>query len=112
MLNSPAKGISQLAKPDKIYMQNPNILYAIAGNKANIGILRETFFLNQFLQSHVVNYIEKGDFLIDNKWIFEIGGPNKTRKQIKEVPNSYIVADDIEVGSYNTIPIWLFGFMY
>jgi predicted AAA+ superfamily ATPase len=112
LLNSAAKGINQLTKPDKIYLQNPNILYAIAGDKANIGTLRETFFLNQLLQSHVVNYIEKGDFLIDNKWIFEIGGSNKTRKQIKEIPNSYLVADDIEVGSYNTIPIWLFGFMY
>lgn len=112
LLNSPTKGISILSKPDKIYLHNPNMLTALTGNKADVGTLRETFFINQLLQNHTANYIEKGDFLIDNKWVFEVGGPNKTSKQIKDVPNSFIVMDDIEVGAYNTIPLWLFGFMY
>ena len=74
--------------------------------------MRETFFANQIRQQHSGSYTAKGDFLIDGKYIFEIGGKNKTGKQIKDLYNAFIVADDIEYGYHNKIPLWLFGFLY
>ena len=101
-------------------MQNTNITYALTNN-IDIGSARESFFVNQiknyfgsktqFLDTTI--YIaNKGDFLVNETYHFEIGGKNKSFKQIKDIPQSYIVADEIEIGHGNKIPLWLFGFLY
>ena len=105
-------GVSLLQKPDKLYVDNTNYMYALLGNEPDIGNLRETFFLNQISESHTVTYPPKGDFLIDDTHLFEIGGKTKNKKQIAGVEQSYIVSDDIEFGYENKIPLWLFGFLY
>lgn len=105
-------GISRLQKPTKIYLENTNLIYALSNDNANTGNIRETFFANQLAYHHQLNHTDNGDFLIDDKYIFEIGGKNKSDKQIKELPHSFIAADEIEYGFKNKIPLWLFGFLY
>jgi predicted AAA+ superfamily ATPase len=105
-------GINYLNKPDKLYLNNSNLMYALASEKPNNGNIRETFFLNQLRTKHKVSYPEKGDFLIDEKYLFEIGGQNKTQKQIAGIENAFIAADGIEYSVGNKIPLWLFGFLY
>jgi predicted AAA+ superfamily ATPase len=105
-------GISRLQKPAKIYLENTNLIYLLAQQNANVGNVRETFFINQLNYKHSVTYAEQTDFKIDDIYYFEIGGKNKTNKQIATLENSYIVADDIEYGYQKKIPLWLFGFMY
>ncbi|MEW6088490.1 MAG: AAA family ATPase [bacterium] len=106
-------GLRELEKPEKIYLNNPNLIHAITDYKtANIGNIRETFFLNMLNTSHKVSIPSKGDFLIDNKNIFEIGGKNKNFDQIKNLKDSFLVLDDTETGFKNKIPLWLFGFLY
>jgi hypothetical protein len=77
-----------------------------------MGTLRETFFQNQLQNQFSVEYTNRGDFLVDHKYTFEIGGKSKTDKQIKDIPNAYIAADNIEYGEENKIPLFLFGFLY
>lgn len=108
----PAKGISLLQKPDKLYLENTNIAYALSSDEPDKGNLRETFFLNQVKQKHEVHYPEKGDFLVDRQYVFEVGGRNKKSTQVKDLPESYLAAADIEIGVGNQIPLWLFGFLY
>lgn len=105
-------GVSLLQKPEKIYLDNTNLAYMLADDTPNIGNIRETFFLNQVSQNHDVGYSEKGDFFVDNKYTFEIGGKNKTNKQIIDIPDAYRVVDNIEYGYDKTIPLWIFGFLY
>lgn len=105
-------GISRLQKPAKVYLENTNLIYLLAKQNANVGNSRETFFINQLVHKHKVTNIEQMDFKVDDTYFFEIGGKNKTSKQITMLENSYIVADDIEYGFQNKIPLWLFGFMY
>ena len=112
LLNKDAFGINLLQKPEKIFLENPNLAYTFAQNNPDIGNLRETFFLNQLSQKHTVTYPEKGDFLVNDKYLFEVGGKSKTQKQIAGISNAYIAADDIEFGNENKIPLWLFGFLY
>jgi len=107
-----AKGITQLQKPDKIYLENTNLQYALAPDKANIGNIRETFFNNQLSADHILEYIDESDFLVDHSIVFEVGGKSKNKKQIKNFENSYLVVDDCEYGIGNKIPLWLFGFLY
>ena len=109
----PPKGetLKNMSKPEKIYCDNTNLMYALVQN-ANIGTLRETFFCNQVRKDHAVVFTERGDFLVDGKWTFEVGGKGKGFDQIKNLPDSYVVNDDIEVGFGNKIPLWLFGFLY
>lgn len=102
-----------LTKPDKIYLNNTALLYALSTKQESIiGTIRETFFMNQLMLKHELHSIQKGDFLIDNKYVFEIGGKNKVRKQIIGIDNAFIAADNIEHGYKETIPLWLFGFLY
>lgn len=110
ILYKESKGMTRLQKPDKIFLQNTNLMYCF-GN-VNVGNLRETFFVNQLSNTQRISYAEIGDFKINDEFIFEIGGKNKTQKQIKNVEKSYIVADEIEFGFGNKIPLWLFGFLY
>jgi len=105
--------LGALEKPEKIYLNNPNQIYAISSKgKENIGTIRETFFINTLSVMHRASMPKKGDFCIDNKYTFEIGGRNKGFKQIKEIRNSFLALDDIETGIGNKIPLWLFGFLY
>ena len=111
-----AKGISRLQKPDKIFLENTNISYAISygGHQINRGNLRETFFVNQLSQSHRVTYPKKMDFLVNDSILFEVGGINKeTAANVSgESYPIYFALDDIEYGHRNQIPLWLFGFLY
>ncbi len=100
-----------LNKPDKIYLDNVN-LYNILCSNQNTGSLRESFFVSQLKVNHTIKYAQKGDFTIDDTHRFEIGGKSKGFQQIKDLPDSYVVADDLEVGFGNKIPLWLFGFLY
>lgn len=107
-----SRGLSVLEKPEKILMENTNLIELFNGENVNTGSRRETFVLNQLLHSHKVDFSEESDFFVDSKYTFEVGGKNKKRKQIQEIPDSYIIADDIEFGTDRRIPIWLLGFMY
>jgi predicted AAA+ superfamily ATPase len=104
--------LERLSKPDKIYLENTNIISALAAGRQNIGNVRETFFANQLRTKHTVTTAVNGDFTIDRKFVFEIGGRNKSNSQIKNIENAYIAADDMETGFANKIPLWLFGFLY
>ena len=111
LINQAAKGLKKISKPEKIYLNNPNLIYAYCQSQ-KIGTIRESFFSNQVSAVYDIKVSHQGDFLVDNQYIFEISGKNKGFKQIKELPNSYVVSDDIEIGSGNKIPLWLFGFLY
>lgn len=112
LLQSATTGISKMNKPEKIYLNNPNLSSVLADTLSNPGTLRETFFINQLNVGHTVMWSEKGDFLVDNKYTFKIGGKNKTSKQISGIENAFIAADNIEYAEQNKIPLWLFGFLY
>lgn len=105
-------GIGILTKPEKLYLNNSNLMYALAKENTNTGNVRETFFLNQFKGLHEINLSETADFVIDKTYTFEVGGKNKTKKQIATIKDAYIAKDGIEIGFGNIIPVWLFGFMY
>ena len=104
------KGNAILQKPDKILLDNPNLFNVLCQNK-NIGSIRESFFVSQ-LNGYELRYSKFGDYIVNNKYTFEIGGRRKTKKQIKGIENSYLVVDEEEIGSDNRIPLWLFGFLY
>lgn len=108
----PTKGVGALTKPEKLYLNNSNLVYALGKQNSEIGTLRETFFANQMKHLHEIHLAEKGDFIIDRTYTFEIGGKGKTSKQIQGVENSFVVRDDMEVGNLNIIPLYLFGFLY
>lgn len=112
MLHFPDKGLNSLSKAEKIYLENTNLIYSLADQTSNTGNIRETFFLNQTSKVHKVNVSKQADFFIDDQFTFEIGGKSKSQEQIKGLENAYIVKDDIEIGSENIIPLWLFGFLY
>lgn len=102
-----------LTKPEMIYLQNTALLYCLTQNQnPEKGTLRETFFVNQLRENHLVNISRRGDFLVDDFYVFEIGEKNKTGKQVSGMENSFVVQDDIEMGYKNFIPLWLFGFLY
>ncbi len=100
--------MGQLAKPEKIYLENPNLMYALTP-RADIGNIRETFFANHLMRNHEVTFSGNGDFLVDGLHTFEVGGKNKKFDQVKDVKNSYLALDDIESGYGNKIPLWMFG---
>ena len=106
------EGIAALRKPDKLYLRNTNLIFALAESNANIGNLRETFFLNQLSFNNTVRLAEKGDFIVNSEFTFEVGGKNKSKAQISGIENAFVVKDDIEIGINKTIPLWLFGLMY
>lgn len=110
-LRTDTGGIRGLGKIDKIYLDNPNLTYSLVGDSANIGNIRETFFLNQMRVKFNVLSSEKSDFVIDN-YTFEIGGKSKKQNQIEQIQNSFIVKDNIEYGYLNVVPLWTFGLTY
>ncbi len=111
LLRAKTKGDNIFSKPDKIYLNNTNLHHSYC-NTQTIGTVREVFFASMLKVSHNIQVAKQGDFLVNEKYIFEIGGKNKRFNQIKDLPNSYVVADDIEIGFGNKIPLWLFGFLY
>jgi len=112
LLHNQQKGINSLNKPEKIYLANPNLMHALVGDNLDTGNMRETFLFSQLKNHFRVNAHDIGDFLINNQYIIEVGGKNKTRSQIAGIKNAFLAADDIEIGINNKIPLWLFGFLY
>lgn len=111
-LKSAKSGLSRMRKPEKIFPGNVNILTSLADKKKDKGNLRETYLFQHLKQKYQVEYSELGDFFVEGKYFFEVGGRNKSFDQIKDVSNSYLVIDDVETGRGNRIPLWLFGFLY
>ncbi|MBP3773274.1 MAG: AAA family ATPase [Treponema sp.] len=107
-----SRGLGTLEKPDKIFLENTNLMFLLGKAETNTCNVRETFAFNQLSKNHEVLFSEQSDFLVDKKITFEVGGKNKKRKQIKEIPDSFILADDIEFGTDRRIPLWLLGFLY
>lgn len=105
-------GITQLQKPDKVYVENTNFQFAFSTKNPDLENLRETFFVNQLGHELTVEYIDKGDFRINREYSFKVGGKNKTVEQIQGVKNSFIAADEIEYGTDKKIPLWLLGLLY
>lgn len=111
LLSSKAKSYKYLYKPDKIFLNNTNLMNALCPN-VDKGNERETFFVCQMHVTKDVKRPKNGDFLIDDKYLFEVGGKNKTFNQIADIPNSYLAIDNTEVGFGCRIPLWMFGFSY
>ena len=112
MVPMQSRGESIIKKPEKIYLDNPNMFYSLCSG-ANVGTLRESFIASSLESAkHTITASKRGDFIIDNHYTIEVGGKNKGFEQIKDIENSFVVADDIEVGFGNKIPLWLFGFLY
>ena len=111
LLTDKTKNLKTLSRPEKIFLHNTNLMYALGAN-IEIGTVRETFFLNQVSEVVPVCYPAKGDFMVNDTYLFEVGGANKTFEQIKDVPNSFLAIDNTETGYKNRIPLWLFGFLY
>ena len=111
LLSTKSKKMKEMSRPEKIYCDNTNLMRALHP-ESNVGTERETFFLNQVSFLHDVTYPPKGDFLVDGRYRFEVGGEGKGFSQIADIPDSYVVNDDVEVGFGRKIPLWLFGFLY
>ena len=113
LLYSDLKSVSKMKKPDKVYLENANLMYALANVPVNIGLLREIFVVNQLQYKHSVEYGKAdGDFKVDGKYTFEVGGKEKNFKQIAGIENSFVLADDLEMPVGNKLPIWLVGLLY
>lgn len=113
LLYSDKKSIGKLTKPDKVYLENTNLLYALSPSSVEIGTARETFAITHLAENHGVEYgKDKGDFKVDSKYHFEIGGKDKGFGQIADLPDSYIFADDIESPVGAKLPLWMLGFLY
>ncbi len=112
ILGAKSSGISIISKPEKLYLDNTN-LFNIFCDTPKEGTVRETFFASALSYTHSLSYPKNGgDFIIDDTYTFEVGGRSKTKKQIKNVANSFIVSADMEIGANDKIPLWLFGFGY
>jgi len=105
-------GITALQKPDKLYLENTNLMYLFKGIDTDTGNIRETFLANQLSYAHRLEFSGSGDFFVDGQYTIEVGGKSKTRRQIQGVPDAYIAADNLEYGNDRKIPLWLFGFLY
>ncbi len=110
-LEAKGKGDTVFSKPAKLYLNNPNLNNCYC-QESEVGTIREEYFLNMLSVGHTLSYPKKGDFVADGQYTFEIGGKDKGFKQIKDMNNSYVVSDGIEVGFQQKIPLWLFGFLY
>ena len=111
LLTSKAKNYKYLFKPDKIFLGNPNLMHALC-SVVDKGNERETFFFSQLSLSNDLKYPKNGDFLVNDKYLFEVGGKRKNFEQIADVSNSFLAVDDTEVGVGNRIPLWMFGLLY
>lgn len=113
LMYSDLVNVKRMQKPDKIYLENSNLLHALSLTEVLAGTERETFVANQLRYRNNVEYpLKHGDFHVDGKYRFEVGGKGKKFDQIANIPDSYILADDIEMPIGNKLPIWLIGFLY
>lgn len=113
LLYADVASVKKMQKPDKIYLQNPNLLYALSPESVQIGTARETFVVSQLCVNHTVEYGKRqGDFKVDRTYTFEVGGADKTFRQIADLPQSYILADQLEYATGHKLPIWLVGLTY
>ena len=113
LLYSDRKKIGKLTKPDKVYLENPNLLYALAPTKVDIGTARESFAVSSLAESHTVEYGKaQGDFKVDSQYTFEIGGRGKDFSQIAGIKDSYVFADDWDMPDGAKLPLWMLGFLY
>ena len=106
------QSVAVLQKPEKIFLNNTTLLNALSAEESSVGTVRETFFLSQLVPFHKVNTPKKGDFLVNGKYTFEVGGKGKGQKQIAELENAWVVKDDIEFPVNKAIPLWMFGLLY
>ena len=111
-LHSGKKGLTSLQKPQKLYLENTNLIFTYHPSTDNWGNIRETVILNQLKNKHLVTYPKQGDFLVDETYLFEVGGAGKGKSQISGHPQSFIIADNLDFAVGNKIPIWLFGLLY
>ncbi len=111
LVTNEAKRFANIRKADKLYLSNPNLFNALCDSSQK-GTIRESFFVSQVKTKHSIYYANTGDFLVDEKYTFEVGGKNKGFGQVKDISDSYIFIDDTEIGFENKIPLWLFGFLY
>ncbi|MBQ8672791.1 MAG: ATP-binding protein [Bacteroides sp.] len=111
LLNNQIKNYKSLSRPNKIYLDNTNLMYALSAN-TDIGTVRECFFNNQLKVLYEVFLPMQGDFEVNRKYLFEVRGRTKTFQQIKDIPDSYLAVDNTEVGHHNRIPLWMFGLLY
>lgn len=120
LVRAQGRGYQVLTKPDKILLENSNLMFAIA-NEVDTGTLRELFFVNQLRNAHAIHpqlldstveLAGSGDFMVNGRYSFEVGGKRKGFRQIAGLANAYVVADDQEIGFKNKLPLWLFGFLY
>jgi hypothetical protein len=105
-------GIQGLGRVDKVYLDNPTLIYVLGKENTEIGTIRETFFFNQMRVAHDIASSLVSDFLVTDRYTFEVGGKKKKQKQIQNVEQGYVVKDDIETGYGNIIPLWQFGLTY
>lgn len=112
LLHQKGQSMATLQKPEKIFMDNPNLLYALSEDTPSIGTIREVFFNNQMGANFTLNHASQTDFVVDNKYYFEIGGKHKTSKQLDGLSQAWVVKDDIEYPVANSLPLWMFGFLY
>lgn len=113
LLYSDLASVKKMQKPDKIYLQNPNLLYAVASAPVQVGTARETFVVSQLVVNHEVEYGKtQGDFVVDHKYTLEVGGADKTFRQIAGLPDSYILADNMEFATGKKLPLWIVGMTY
>jgi predicted AAA+ superfamily ATPase len=112
LLRANGKNLSPLSKPAKIYLDNPNLAFAMGGISPDMGSLRETFFYNQMRTICNVTDAQKGDFTVNGQFVFEVGEKGKDFSQIANIPYSYLAVDETEIGFGNRIPLWLFGMLY
>lgn len=115
LLYSGTAGKRIVRKPLKIYLENSNLIYLIhrmTGFEYEVGTVREAFFLNQVKHKHRVFGGSRADFVVDEKYVFEVGGRSKRAKQVDLSAGEFLVKDGIEIGSFQTIPLWLFGLLY
>ncbi|MEL7341417.1 MAG: AAA family ATPase, partial [Bacteroidota bacterium] len=112
LLSFEGEGLSKLQKPEKIFLENPNLMFALHPNTSSVGAIREAFLFNQLKLSHRVSAAKIGDFLVDEQYHFEVGGKSKGFKQLHGVKNGYVVTDNLDFASNHKLPIWLFGLLY
>lgn len=111
-LQPAGKSTAVLQKPEKIYLNNTNLLFALAEQQVDTGNLRETFFLSQINVMRKITMPKQGDFFVDNKYTFEVGGKDKSRKKIAGIKNAWVVKGDLEYPIGNDLPLWIFGLLY
>ena len=111
MLYADGKNLKSLGKPEKILFNNSNLMSALSTNPDK-GTMRESFVASMLAHSHTISYPPKGDLFIDKTYLLEVGGSKKGFTQIQDIPNSYVAADDLEIGFGQKIPLWMFGLLY